>query len=90
MSKLIIVSEELKCNAYFAHCQCYYTIIQYSYLSRDKHSNEEIMRKVALEKTSFYERKNEAIAIMGIALWGYALPTLLKEISDEKSKGEQR
>lgn len=48
------------------------------------------MRKVALEKTSFYERKNEAIAIMGIALWGYALPTLLKEISDEKAKGEQR
>ena len=48
------------------------------------------MRKVALEKTSFYERKNEAIAIMGIALWGYVLPTLLKEISDEKAKGEQR
>ena len=44
------------------------------------------MRKVALEKTAFYQRKNEAIAIMGIALWGYALPTLLKELSDEKKK----
>ena len=61
-------------------------ILHYSYLSCDKHSNEEIMRKVALEKTAFYQRKNEAIAIMGIALWGYALPTLLKELSDEKKK----
>ena len=32
----------------------------------------------------------EAIAIIGIVLWGYVLPTLLKEISNEKSKGEQK
>lgn len=86
----IIDSALIRLKEYPVHGQCYYTIIQYSYLSRNKHSNDEIMRKVALEKTSFYERKNEAIAIMGIALWGYALPTLLKEISDEKSKGEQK
>ena len=34
--------------------------------------------------------EKEAIAIMDIVLWGHALPTLLKEISDEKSKGEQK
>ena len=49
----IIDSALIRLKEYPVHGQCYYTIIQYSYLSRDKHSNEEIMRKVALEKTYF-------------------------------------
>ena len=82
----IIDNALARIKEYPVYGKCYYTILHYSYLSYDKHSNEEIMRKVALEKTAFYQRKNEAIAIMGIALWGYALPTLLKELSDEKKK----
>lgn len=82
----IIDNALARIKEYPVYGKCYYTILHYSYLSCDKHSNEEIMRKVALEKTAFYQRKNEAIAIMGIALWGYALPTLLKELSDEKKK----
>lgn len=42
----IIDSALVRLKEYPVHGQCYYTIIQYSYLSRDKHSNEEIMRKV--------------------------------------------
>ena len=82
----IIDNALARIKEYPVYGKCYYTILHFSYLSCDKHSNEEIMRKVALEKTAFYQRKNEAIAIMGIALWGYALPTLLKELSDEKKK----
>ena len=71
---------------YPVYGECYHTILKCSYLSCEKYSNEDIMRKVALGKTAFYERKSEAIAIMGIALWGYALPALLKEIVDEKNE----
>ena len=80
----------VRIKEYPVYGECYHTILRYSYLSPDKHTNEEIMRMVALEKTSFYERKNEAIAIMGIALWGYALPALLREISGEEEKGAEQ
>ena len=48
--------------------------------------SEEALIKILSEKG--WEK--EAISIMGIVLWKYALPTLLKEISNEKSKGEQK
>ena len=43
---------------------------------------EEALIKILSEKG--WEK--EAIAIMGIVLWKYALPTLLKEISGKESR----
>lgn len=38
------------------------------------------MALVNMEKTMYYQRKKEAIYLMGIALWGYAIPDLKQEM----------
>ena len=39
------------------------------------------MALVSMEKTMYYQRKKEAIYLMGIALWGYAIPDLRQEMN---------
>ncbi len=44
------------------------------------------MSKCKLERTTYYKRKKEAIALMGYMLWGYSLPNLIENIQKEKIK----
>lgn len=60
--------------------EVYSKILFHYYLSKDKKNDDGCMVYINLERTSYYQRKKEAISLMGIALWGYSLPTLLHEI----------
>lgn len=67
---------------YPIHGKTYFSILYHYYLSKDKYDDNQCMRLSNLERTCYYQRKKEAIALMGISLWGFALPTLLKELKD--------
>lgn len=66
----------------------YYTILYNYYLKEVKSTDYECMRLTKLEKTSYYQKKKEAISLLVIALFGFSLPNLLKELRDGKNDDE--
>ncbi len=62
----------------------YYSILYYAFLSKDRNTDVCCMSKCKLERTTYYKRKKEAIALMGYMLWGYSLPNLIANIKKDK------
>lgn len=71
--------------------ELYFNIIRNIYLKEKKIFDVDCMALVNMEKTMYYQRKKEAIYLMGIALWGYAIPDLKQEMEAyrKESKKEQ-
>lgn len=65
--------------------ELYYTILYNVFLKKEKMTDNNCMGLLHIEKTMYYQRKKEAIYLMGIALWGYAIPEIRKEILEIKS-----
>lgn len=70
---------------YPEHGEVYSKILYHYFLAKEKETDDGCMLITGLERTSYYLRKKEAISLMGIALWGYSLPTLLHEIREGKN-----
>ncbi len=64
---------------YPIHGATYRKIIYHYFLSEEKETDDGLMQKLHLERTSYYQKKKEAIALVGVAIWGYAIPSLLQE-----------
>ena len=39
-----------------------------------RYTESELLEILNLERSTFYDRKKEAVMLLGIALWGYAIP----------------
>lgn len=57
--------------------EIYYDIIYYSYINKDKMTDQQIREMLHLSQPTFYRYKRKAIEMMGIALWGFFIPDLL-------------
>lgn len=69
----------MKIQTYPEYGKVYFTIIQKVFLSEEKTTDLYCMEILHMEKTMYYQRKKEAIYLMGISLFGYAIPQLEKE-----------
>lgn len=56
--------------------ELYFSLLSKCYLTRFSYSESELLEVLKLERSSFYDRKKEAICVFGLALWGNALPKL--------------
>lgn len=65
--------------------ELYFNIIHNIYLKEKKIYDVDCMALVNMEKTMYYQRKKEAIYLMGISLWGYAIPDLREEMEMAKN-----
>lgn len=64
----------------------YCEIITKSYLSRFKYREPEMLEILSMERSTYYDRKKEAVLLFGLSLWGASIPTLkqfLREAEDE-------
>ena len=52
----------------------YHEILSKSYLTAFRYTESELLEIFGIERSTFYDRKKEAIMLLGIALWGYAIP----------------
>ena len=50
----------------------YYVILQMAYFEKDKKSDQEILEKLNLERSTYYLRKKEAILLCGVLIWDEA------------------
>lgn len=55
------------------HCPCDLLNI-ISYLTAFRYTESELLELLNLERSTFYDRKKEAVLLLGISLWGYAIP----------------
>ena len=53
--------------------ELYYQIIEMKYLDFFTYSEDEILEHLALERSTFYRKKNEAIYLLGMILFGLFL-----------------
>lgn len=54
----------------------YFEILSKCYLTKFKYTESIMTKLLNIERSSYYDRKKEAIMVFGIALWGSTLPRL--------------
>lgn len=59
---------------YHNNGRLYHEILSKSYLTAFRYTESEILELLRIERSSFYDRKKEATLLLGISLWGYAIP----------------
>lgn len=52
----------------------YFRILSGYYLSCNPYTDAELMERLGMERSTYYERKKEAVLVFALALWGVVLP----------------
>jgi hypothetical protein len=66
--------------------ELYHEIISKKYLADKSFSENEILEELQMGRSTFYDKRNEALNLFGICMWGYALPVMQGMF--EASEGE--
>lgn len=72
----------VKIRDYPEYGEVYSTILFECYLGKTKTKDVACMQILNLERSCFYQRKREAISLLGVSLWGFELPKVIKELRD--------
>lgn len=59
---------------YHNNGRLYHEILSKSYLTAFRYKESELLELLNMERSTFYDRKKEAILLLGVSLWGYAIP----------------
>lgn len=62
--------------------QLYFDIVFKCYLSRFRYTEPELLETLRMERSTYYDRKKEAIKIFGLSLWGSALPQIKQALEE--------
>ena len=62
--------------------QLYFDIVFKCYLSRFRYTESELLETLRMERSTYYDRKKEAIKIFGLSLWGVALPQIRQALEE--------
>jgi len=57
-------------------------------MSAFKYTEIELLEEYHLERSIFYDRKREALLLLGISLWGFAIPEIKVLFQEFESKSE--
>ena len=63
-----------KIYEYHNNGKLYHEILSKSYLTVCTYTEPELLEAFNMERSTFYDRKREAVLLFGVALWGYAIP----------------
>ncbi len=58
-----------KIGEYYEYGRVYYDILTRAYLSEDRPTDAVVAEELAMDRSTFYRRKKEAILLCGILLW---------------------
>ena len=59
---------------YHNNGKLYHEILSKSYLTAFRYTESELLELLNMERSTFYDRKKEAVMLLGVSLWGYAIP----------------
>ena len=63
-----------KVYSYYNNGKLYHEILSKCYLTSFKYTEAELLELLNLERSTYYDRKKKAIMLLGVSLWGYAIP----------------
>jgi len=72
----LVDSAMIKVYNYHTNGKLYHEIIAKSYLTAFKYTENELLDALLMDRSTFYDKKKEAVMLFGIALWGYAIPEM--------------
>ena len=62
------------------HAPAYYEILTKQFIHRFNSTEKELLDELNMERSVFYDRKREAIFLLSLCLFGYAVPELQEEL----------
>ncbi|KNY29488.1 hypothetical protein [Pseudobacteroides cellulosolvens] len=65
----------------------YHEILVKQYMTVIKYSEQEMLELLNMERSTYYDKKREAIDLFAICLWGYTIPTLKGIIVGQEGEG---
>jgi len=68
------------------YAKTYKEIIKLTYLEYFKYDNEEIHEMLNLERSTYFAKKKEAIALLGLAIWSMVIPKYVETMSRSEIK----
>ena len=73
---------------YYNNGRLYHEILSKSYLTAFRYTESDLLEILNLERSIFYDRKKEAVMLLGTALWGYAIPVFrgIFEVEGDESE----
>lgn len=77
----LVDSAMVKC-VFSIFTQLYFDIVFKCYLSRFRYTETELLETLRMERSTYYDRKKEAIKIFGLSLWGSALPQIKQALEE--------
>lgn len=72
----LIDTAMMKVLNYHTNGKIYFEILSKCYLGAFKYTESEILEILAMERSTYYDRKKEAVLLLGVAIWGFAIPQL--------------
>ena len=66
----------------------YFGILSKSYMTAFKYSEIELLEEYHLERSTFYDRKREALLLLGVSIWGFAIPEIKEIFQEFENKSE--
>lgn len=82
----LVDSAMIKVREFPYNGELYFQILSRCYLDKFKYTESELLELFSLERSTFYDRKKEAIYVFGVSLWGDELPKMMRfiaEVADE-------
>jgi len=68
----------------------YFEILSKTYMTAFKYSEIDLLEILNLERSIFYDRKREATMLLGVALWGFAIPEIKRIFEKAKVDSEAK
>ena len=70
----------LRLKRYPDRGELYYEILTKQFIHRFNSTEKELLDELNMERSVFYDRKREAIFLLSLCLFGYAVPELQEEL----------
>lgn len=62
---------------YPVYGETYAELLRLRFMDETRRSDADVSELLALERSTYYDRKKEAIMLMGLSLWGFVVPNTL-------------
>ena len=80
----LVENTMLRVRDYPCRGDLYFEILSKCYLTRFKYRESELLELLGMERSTFYDRKKEAVMLFGLSFWGSSIPKLKCFLMDKE------